>query len=141
MSKLLPAVLVATTLLLSQGKPASVAVAGTCASNCGPAPIRFTPGQPIRIQAVNRTSSVVRFEQVAQMDPFPLLPGQELELALGEGTQPNVSLRFAEPISLPLRVVTSQPSANVLRVELYPGGRPPGDRAIYVLDDGRLLVQ
>jgi hypothetical protein len=114
--------------------------AGTCASNCGPAPIQFVPGQAIRVQLINRAPRNVEFEQVLPMDPFVLRPGQEMEFMLWEGTEPNLSLVFWDAIARPLRVVMSQPNADTLRIEFHTS-EAPGDRAIYVQDDGRVMVQ
>lgn len=133
--------LAAAALSISQSRPVAPALAGTCANNCAPTPIRFTPGQAIRVQAVNRSASIIYVEQIAQIDPYPLLPGQTLELAIGEGTQPNLAMRFVDATELPLKVVTSQPQSNILKLDFYTGGRPPGDRALYVQDDGSLLIQ
>lgn len=131
---------IVTGLALSTEAPS--AIAGTCASNCGSSAIQFTPGQRIRVQVQNRTNVRLRVEQVVPMEPISLAPGQEVELNFWEGTISNVSLLFwGEQGELPLRVIASQPNAETLRVELIGGSQPPGDRSVYVLNDGRVLVE
>lgn len=140
-SRLLPVVLVATTLLLSQAERPPAVVAQTCTvPNCGPRPLQFVPGQRIRLEIINRTSSLVRLEKVFNTDAFPLLPGQQVDLDMGGGTEPNISLVFWDETALPLRTTLSKPNTRTLRVEIYPGGRPPGDRSVYVRDDGRVAI-
>lgn len=54
MSKLLPVVLVATALFLSQAERAQIAIAGTCAGrSCPPPPIGFIPGQRVDVQVTH----------------------------------------------------------------------------------------
>ena len=131
---------IVTGLALSTEAPS--AIAGTCASNCGNSTIQFTPGQRIRVQVLNRTNVRLRVEQVVPTEPISLAPGQEVELNFWEGTRSNVSLLFwGEQGELPLRAVTSQPTADTLRVELIGSSQPPGDRSVYVLNDGRILVE
>lgn len=138
MAKLFSTVLVATLLWMGLEAPRP-ALTQTCASNCGDRPIQFTPGQPIRVQMVNRTSSLIQIEQVFQTDPVALLPGEEIRLDLGAGTTPNLSIVFWDATALPLRAAVSQPEPDLLRVELRPGGEP-SDRSIYVQNDGRVQV-
>lgn len=131
---------IVTGLALSTEAPS--ALAGTCASNCGSSAIQFTPGQRIRVQILNRTNVRLRVEQVLPTEPISLAPGQEIEINSWEGTRSNVSLLFwGEQGELPLRAVTSRPNAETLRIELIAGSQPPGDRSVYVLDDGRVLIQ
>lgn len=111
-----------------------------CTVNCGSRQIQFTPGQSIRIFVVNRTSSLVQIEQIYGTDPIALLPNQEVEVDPNFGTRPNASLIFWDETTLPLRTVLSRPDKNILRVEIRPGGRPPGDRSIYVEDDGKVRI-
>lgn len=116
------------------------ALAQTCASSCGARPIQFTPGQPVQLEMVNRTNSLVQVEQVVNTDPVPLLPGQELQLDSRFGTAPNTSVIFWDATALPVRAVLSQPSSQTLRIEIHPGGRPPGDRSVYIQNDGRVTI-
>ncbi len=138
MFKLLP-VLVAA-ILLSSVEHLNPALAGTCASKCGSPPIEFTPGQRVRVQVVNRTMSLIQLQKLYGTDPVPLTPGQELQLDQGDGTAPNISIVFWDATGLPLKVITAKPDDRTLRVEIRPGGRPPGDRSVYVLSDGRVAI-
>jgi hypothetical protein len=88
----------------------------------------------------NRTSSLVQVEQVFQTSPISLIPGQEFELDSQFGTQPNTSIVFWDETSLPVRAVLSRPETDILRVEILPGGNPPGDRSIYIENDGKVAI-
>lgn len=137
MQTLISVALTATVILTQTKLPT---LAQTCASNCGDRPIQFTPGQPIQLEMINRTSSLVQVEQIFSTDPVPLLPGQALQLAPSFGTEPNTSIVFWDETSLPLRAVLTQPNAQTLRIELYPNARPPGDRSLYIQNDGRVTL-
>ncbi len=140
MTKVLPAaVLAALTvgiapLLVPLSTPAQ-----TCASRCGTRPIQFVPGQPVQLEMINRTSSRVQVEQVYRTDPVPLLPGQALQVDPNFGTEPNTSVVFWDDTSFSVRAVVSQPRPQTLRIELYPG-QSPGDRSVYIQNDGRVMV-
>lgn len=141
MSKLLPAVLIITALLLSSAERPQRAIAGTCAgASCPPPPLGFIPGQRIDVEVVNQTASIVLFQRVSGTDTVPLRPGQELRFERWTGTTPNLSMVFWDPTALPLIARVSKPNPDTLRIELRPGGRPPGDRALYIFNDGRVSV-
>ncbi|MEP0817416.1 MULTISPECIES: hypothetical protein [Trichocoleus] len=145
MAKLLPTVLLApalmtATLLFSQTQAISPAWAGTCASRCGPKPLQFTPGQRVSVEVVNQTASLVQVQKVFGTDPVPMRPGQELKFVQGGGTEPNISVYFWDETALPLQARLSQPNPKTLRIEIRPGGRPPGDRSVYLLNDGRVAI-
>jgi hypothetical protein len=145
MAKLLPAIVlgfaqlsISVALLLAPAtQPAH---AQTCASNCGSRPIQFTPGQPIRLVMVNHTPNRVQVEQVFETDPISLLPGQELEIDPNFGTEPNVSIVFWNEAAAPVQAILTQPDTTTLRIEVRPGARPPGDRSVYIQNDGRVVV-
>ena len=86
------------------------------------------------------TQSVVQLQQVAGTDPLSISPGQVRSFVRGGTTQPNFSLVMWNAIGLPLRVNLLKPSTKKLRVEVRPGGRPPGERTVYLKDDGRVSV-
>lgn len=140
MNKLLPIALVATALVWGQTSDSRWAIAGTCASNCGPQPIQFTPGKRVEVKLVNRTGSLVLLERVQGTEPIPLSPGQVLLYDTWGGTKPNISVVFWEQGSLPLKVNLSQPNTNTLQIEFRPNWRPPGDRSVYIRNDGRVQV-
>lgn len=141
--KTLPTIVfIATTLLVLPGQHPQSATAGTCvaATSCGPQPIRFVPGQRITVEVVNLTSSMVQLQQLYGTDPLPISPGQVLSFVRGGNTNPNFSVVFWDAQGLPLKVDILKPEARLLRIEVRPGGRPPGDRAVYLKDDGRVDV-
>lgn len=115
------------------------AIAQTCTENCGSRQIQFTPGEPIRLQMVNRTSSLVQVQHVPLTDTIPLSPGAEVEISSNFGTEPNMSVMFWDETSLAVKAVLSRPAPNVLRIELLPGAAP-GDRSVYVENDGRVRI-
>ncbi|MEP0748862.1 MULTISPECIES: hypothetical protein [unclassified Coleofasciculus] len=140
MSKFLPAVLVVAAFSVGAAAHIQPALAGTCAAKCPPAPIQFVPGQRITYEVVNLTSSLVQMQKVVGTDPIPLNPGQVVSFTRGGGTDPNLSLLLWDATGLPLGVRLAKPNPRTLRIEVRPGGRPPGDRTIYLRDDGRVAV-
>jgi hypothetical protein len=130
----------AAFLLLGLGILAPATLAQRCTINCSSRQIQFTPGERIRVLIVNRTSSLVQVEQVYGTTPIALLPSQEIEVDPNFGTRPNASLVFWDETSLPIRAVLFRPETNTLRVEIFPGGRPPGDRSVYIEDDGKVRI-
>ncbi|MEW5856061.1 MAG: hypothetical protein AB1861_01545 [Cyanobacteriota bacterium] len=140
MSKFLPVVLVATAFTVGAAARLQPALAGTCAAKCPPAPLQFVPGQRITYEVVNLTSSLVQMQKVVGTDPIPLNPGQVVSFARGGSTDPNLSLLMWDATGLPLGMRLSKPNPRTLRIEVRPGGRPPGDRTIYLRDDGRVAV-
>ena len=143
MSKLLPAILVATALLFTHAENQNLAVAGTCAGrSCPPPPLGFVPGQRVDVEVVNETTNtiVLLAEKVGGTDAIPLRPGQMLRLRRWPATEPNFSLVFWSRISRVLTARVSKPNDETLRVVLRSGGQIPGDRTIYIKDDGRVMV-
>ncbi|WP_414564211.1 MULTISPECIES: hypothetical protein [unclassified Anabaena] len=140
MSKLILATLFTTALLLTSANHPSVTLAGTCAAQCGPRPMQFTPGQRVRVQVVNRTPRVIQLQKLAATDPIALQPGQELTLEHGHGTTPNLSLIFWDDTGLSVQANVSKPNFGTLQVEFRPTWSFPGDRSIYILNDGRVDV-
>jgi hypothetical protein len=140
MSKLISATLIATALLLTPTNNSQVTLAGTCASNCGPRPLQFKPGQYIRVQVVNHTPRVLKLEKLPEMRRITLEPGQEYRLDQESGTEPNVSLLFWDDTGRSLQANVSKPNFGTLHLELRPSNKFPGDRSLYILDDGRVNV-
>ncbi|MEA5620563.1 hypothetical protein VB711_22375 [Cronbergia sp. UHCC 0137] len=137
MSKLIQATFIATALLLA---PANYSQAGTCASNCGAKPLQFKPGQYIRVEIVNRTSSLVNLEQFPEMRQISLEPGQQFKFHQAGGTKSNFSMVFWNHGGTSLKAAVSKPNFGTLRVEIKPGNIYPGDRSVYILNDGRVSV-
>ncbi|HIK04980.1 MAG TPA: hypothetical protein IGS40_09720 [Trichormus sp. M33_DOE_039] len=140
MFKKLPVVLAAATLLVTSISDSHTSLAGTCASNCGPRPLQFTPGQRIRLEVVNNTSNLIELEKIQGTRAIPLQPGQKLQFMQEDGKQPNLSLVFWDKTGSPLQAVVSKPNFATLRVEIRPTWRYPGDRSLYILNDGRVNV-
>lgn len=142
MSKFLPAVLVATTIFLGIPEQHRLVSARTCVAgiSCGQQPLKFIPGQKITVEVVNLTESVVQLQQLYRTDPISLSPGQVRSFVRGGSTEPNFSVVLWDAIGLPLKVNILKPSTKKLRIEVRPGGSPPGDRTVYLQDDGRVAV-
>ncbi|MEB3338531.1 MAG: hypothetical protein VKJ46_13775 [Leptolyngbyaceae bacterium] len=140
MAKFLSLALVTTVLCFGTAEYTNPVMAGTCASNCGPSPVKFVPGTRVTIAVVNQTAGLVMLQKVQDSDPIPLHPGQELQFGRWGGTKPNLSMLFWDQNNLPLRANITQPNAKTLRVELRPNYVPPGDRAVYMFSDGRVTV-
>lgn len=142
MSKVLPVVLVATALLLGSAENQNLAIAGTCAgASCPPPPLGFVPGQRINVEVVNQTGvTVLLAEKIEGTDAIPIRPGQALRFRRWPATEPNFSLVFWSSVSRILTARLSKPNADTLRVVLISGGRIPGDRTIYILNDGRVML-
>ena len=114
--------------------------AGTCASQCGPAPLNFPPGTTIEVELVNLTPSIVLFQESGGSDPIPLPPGRTLRLPRLTTTIENASVTFWDSLGLAVKATLTKPQADVLRVQLVPDYDPPGEGAIYLRDDGRIDV-
>ena len=139
MFKPLSFALIAVTVLTASINP-SATLAGTCASKCGPHPIQFTPGQRIQVEVLNSTPNLIKIQKPSGTDAISLSPRQKLNLEQIEGTEPNTSLIFWSETGLSLQAIVSKPNFGTLRLELRPTWRSPGDRSLYIMDDGRINV-
>ncbi|MEM7554309.1 MAG: hypothetical protein AAF378_09445 [Cyanobacteria bacterium P01_A01_bin.84] len=140
MHKLISSALIATTLLFGITESPRTSIAGTCASQCGKAPLRFKPGQYVRVEVVNLTRHPVQVEKPYGMREIQVPSNKMLQIDQGDGTQPNISLVFWSKQGFPLKATLSKPNLGTLRVELRPEWRNQGDRAVYIRDDGRVSV-
>jgi len=133
-------IVIGASLVIAAQSLTSASLAKPCLANCGSRQIQFTPGDRIQISVINRTSSLVQIEQIYGTSPIALLPDQEIAVDPNFGTRPNASLVFWDETDLPLRVLLFRPATKQLRIELRPGGRPPGDRSVYIEDDGKVKI-
>lgn len=135
-------VLAALAFVLSAGvwiTTRSVPVmAQTCASQCQEKPIQFRPGQRIEVEVRNWTKRTITMENTGGDREVKLLPGQKLKFYRGGSTDPNLSVAFWEPTATPLNLTLSQPKANLLQIDIRFARSAPGDRAIYIQNDGRI---
>ena len=136
----LSAAIAATAPLLGPVQVPQSALAGTCASKCGPKALQFRPGDRVAVEIINLTSNLIQFQKVYGTDPVPLSPGQSLRVQQGDGTAPNISVMFWDANGLPLKAVLSKPSATLLRIQLRPNYKPPGDSSVYIRNDGRVQI-
>ena len=114
--------------------------AGTCASNCGPRPLQFTPGQRIRTEVVNSTKREVKLQKPFIFGTVSLKAGGQMLLEHGDGTIDNTSLLFWHENGYSIKATVSKPNFATLLVELRPEWRSRGDRAIYILDNGQIQI-
>jgi len=140
MLKLVSATLIATTLLLGAFENQNIASAQTCASKCGKRPLQFVPGQLVRVEVVNRTPRTLKLQKVESSDFIQIQPGQLLKFEQAQVTEPNMSLLFWDETGRALTANLSKPNVATLRVELRPNWYQPGDRSVYLRDDGRVNV-
>jgi hypothetical protein len=121
---------------------ASPTLAQSCvaATSCGPQPIQFQPGDWISVEIVNLTKSLVEVQQVSASSALVVTPGETIFFRGSGNTSPNLSLIFADINGLSLKLDLFQPERQKLRIEIRPGNRPPGDRSVYLNNDGRLRV-
>lgn len=142
MSKLLPVVLATTALFVSISQTEFPVIARSCvaATSCGRQPIKFVPGQRITVEVANLTGRVVQLQNVSGTDPLSINPGQVRSFVRGGTTEPNFSLVMWDAIGRPLKIDILKPAARKLRIEMRSGGRPPGDRSVYLKDDGWVSV-
>ncbi|MBD2325445.1 hypothetical protein [Alkalinema sp. FACHB-956] len=111
---------------------------GTCANRCPPKPLQFTPGKRIQVQVWNRTGRPLFIEKVQGARPVVLAGGGRIAFQRGGSTEPNASVVFWEKNETPLKAKLSQPRLDVLRVELTFAAQKPGDKALYIRNDGRI---
>jgi hypothetical protein len=140
MFKPLSFVLVAASVLVASINNPSSTLGGTCASKCGSHPIQFTPGQHIQVEVINNTPNLIKIQKPSGTDAISLSPGQKLNLEQIEGTESNTSLIFWNEKGLALQAIVSKPNFGTLRLELRPTLRSPGDRSLYIMDDGSINV-
>lgn len=139
-SKLASAAIIATTLLLSISNNPSPTLAQTCASKCGRRPIAFVPGQLVRVEVTNKTPRVLKLQKTEVSESIAIQPGQTVKFEQVRLTEPNISLLFWDDTGRALSASLNKVNASTLRVELRPNWRQPGDRSIYMRDDGMINV-
>lgn len=122
------------------GSPVQAREVGTCASKCGTKPLQFTPGQLIRLEVVNRTPRVLQLQKMDVTNSVSLAPGRAIQFEQMQMTEPNGSLLFWDDTGRALTAIVTKINVATLRVELYPNGFPPGDRSIYIRDDGKVSL-
>lgn len=110
----------------------------TCASDCPAKPLQFDLTRRMTIQVVNLTQRTIAVEKVEGTLPVQLAGQGTLEFQRGGLTDPNPSIVFWEMTETPLKAKLSQPKPNVLRVELSFAAKKPGDRALYLRNNGRV---
>lgn len=116
-------------------------LAQSCTAGCQSGQIRFTPGDQITVQVVNRSHVVVDLEQPPLTGPRTLRPGDEIELDFGRGTSPNISILFWTMRDRAIRLRLGRPDPETLSVEIYSAPSEPSHRSLFVENDGRVIIQ
>jgi hypothetical protein len=140
MYKIISTTLIATTLLIGSVESRNPVLAQTCASKCGTRPLQFTPGQLVQVEVVNRTPRMLQLQRVETTESMQIQPGQVLKFEQAQVTEPNMSLLFWDDTGRALRATVFKPNLATLRVELRPNWQQPGDRSVYLRDDGMVNV-
>jgi len=139
-NKILSLNLILISLLFGYTQLQKVALAGTCAgASCPPPPLGFTPGEWINVEVVNRTGVIIQLQNVPRTGVVDLRPGEQVKFPRQPATEPNLSSFYWDAQPILVRARLSKPNPNTLRVELFPGGLP-GDRTLYIRDDGQVLI-
>ncbi len=140
MYKIVSTTLIATTLLIGSVETRNPAIAQTCASKCGTSPLQFTPGQLVQVVVVNRTPRMLQLQRMEATESMPIQPGQVLKFEQAQVTEPNMSLLFWDDTGRALKATASKPNLATLRIELRPNWQQPGDRSVYLRDDGMVNI-
>lgn len=121
---------------------AGIAWAGTCVTgvDCPPPPVQFVPGQTIRVEISNLTDTLIYVEKVQGEPPLDVIPGQVLIFTAGGNSINNLSLLLWDNRGSVLTFRPVKVNNTTLRVEVRAGMQPPGDRSVYLRDDGRVLI-
>lgn len=78
-----------STMIVATSVEIQPVKAGTCASNYGPLPLQFTPGQRILIEVVNNTKREVKLQKPFVLGTVSLKAGEQMLLEQGDGTIDN----------------------------------------------------
>jgi hypothetical protein len=139
-SKIVSAAIITTTLVIGISNNPSPTIAQTCASKCGRRPLQFTPGQLVRIEVVNLTPRVLGLQKSEFSEPISIQPKQTITFEQVRLTEPNISLLFWDDTGRALGASLQKINTATLRVELRPNWRQPGDRSVYMRDDGMINI-
>ncbi len=140
MYKIASSILIVTTLLIGFIESRNPALAQTCASKCGKRSLQFTPGQLVRLEVLNRTPRMLQLQRVQATGTMQIQPGQVLQFEQAQLTEPNMSLLFWDDTGRALKATVSKPNVATLRIELRPNWSQPGDRSVYLRDDGMVNI-
>ena len=131
--------LVAALLAAGFGVTAESAIAAECVYRCGSDEIQYAPGQALKLEIVNNTRMQINLERVLDFDPYAMRPGQTVELSTTVGNGADLSVVFWEDDYRPVDVRLHRPEVGTLQIEFLPSGSF-GDRAVHVVNDGRVLI-
>ncbi|MEM9090147.1 MAG: hypothetical protein AAGC93_15525 [Cyanobacteria bacterium P01_F01_bin.53] len=131
--------LAALPLLASPALTKQANAAEPCTYQCDSNQIRFMPGQPVTIEFVNKTNGLINLERVLDIDMHWLRPQTEFAINTIVGADADMSMVFWDENNQAVNAVLHRPDADTLQIELLPSGHA-SDRAVHVVNDGRVLV-
>jgi hypothetical protein len=122
--------------------PGATAWAQTCTAgvNCPSPRVEFVPGQRLRVEIANLTQTLVYAEKVQGEPPIDVIPGQISFFVTAGGSINNLSVLIWDNRGSILTLRPVKVDNNTLRIEVRAGNTPPGDRTVYLRNDGRVLV-
>lgn len=131
----------ALTLVLSAitGSLPLAVQAEPCTYRCSSNQIRFEPAQPITIKFINHTNGLITLERILDMDMYWLRPQREYAIQTLVGADSDMSMVFWDDHNRAVSAVLHRPDAATLQVEFLPSGFD-SDRAVHIVNDGRVLV-
>ena len=115
------------------------AQAAPCTYQCESGKIRFTPGQPLTIEFVNKTNGLINLERIMDINLHWLRPHTDFAIQTLVGVDPDMSMVFWDENNQAVNAVLHRPDAETLQIEFLPSGSD-SDRAVHVSNDGRVLV-
>lgn len=115
------------------------AQAAPCTYQCESGKIRFTPGQPLTIEFVNKTNGLINLERIMDINLHWLRPHNDFAIQTLVGVDPDMSMVFWDENNQAVNAVLHRPDAETLQIEFLPSGSD-SDRAVHVSNDGRVLV-
>ncbi|PZO56600.1 MAG: hypothetical protein DCF15_08315 [Phormidesmis priestleyi] len=115
------------------------AQAQLCTYRCGSNQIRFEPAQPITIKFINHTNNLITLERVLDIDKYWLRPQSEYAIQTLVGADRDMSMVFWNDQNRAISAVLHRPDAATLLIEFLPSAAD-SDRAVHIVNDGRVLV-
>ena len=115
------------------------ATAAPCTYRCESSQIRFMPGQPLTIEFINKTNGLINLERVLDIELHWLRPHTDFEIQTLVGVDPDMSIVFWDDKNRAVDAVLHRPDADTLQIEFLPSAAE-SDRAVHVVNDGRVLV-
>ncbi len=102
--------------------------------------VQFTPGQLLRVEVANLTGTFILVERMQGGEPVDVLPGQMFSFSPAGSSINNISMLIWDERGSVFELQAIKLTNNVLRIEVRAGAIAPGDRSVYLRDDGRVII-